>query len=269
MTTDSSARIALVTGATAGIGAAFARRLAADGWNLVVVARDETRLGSTAAELRSLYSVDVEILPADLATDAGCALVEQRLAGSGRPLDLLVNNAGFGVEPRFVDGSVADEERMLRVMVLAVMRTSHAAATAMATRRRGAIINVSSVASFLPRNTYAATKSWVTSFSEGLAGELNGTGVRVQALCPGFVRTEFHERGGIDTTTIPSWLWLRTDDVVAASLADLARNVVVSVPSLRYKAVVALARHLPHSVIARVDGMLLKSPSANVAERDT
>ena len=236
---------ALVTGATAGIGHAFARRLAADGHDLVLVARDKQRLESTAKELHTSYDVDVEVLAADLTDDDGCRCVETRLADASRPVDLLVNNAGFSVNRGFVRGDIDAEEQMLRVLVRAVLRLSRAAVPGMVERGHGAIINVSSVASFLPQSTYSAAKAWVTSFSQGLATDLAGTGVRVLALCPGFTRTEFHDRAGLDMKGIPGLLWLDADDVVAQGLVGLRRNAVVSVPGLQYKAVVAVARHLP------------------------
>ena len=243
---------ALVTGATAGLGLAFARRLARDSYALVLVARDTDRLERTAAELRTAYGVEVEVIGADLADDDGCSRVEARLFGGGPPVDLLVNNAGFGLRKPFAVNDVEDEERMLRVLVRAVLRLTHAAVPGMTERGRGAIVNVSSVGGFLPRGTYGAAKAWVTSFSEGQAHELRGTGVRVMALCPGLVRTEFHERMGMATGSMPAPLWLEADDVVDAAMADLARGVVVSVPSLRYKVIVGVARYTPRRVLARI-----------------
>ena len=236
---------ALITGATAGIGHAFARRLAADRHDLVLVARDRDRLESTAKELHTSYAVDVEVVVADLAADDGCLLVEDRLADSTRPVDLLVNNAGFSVNRAFLRGDVDDEERMLRVLVRAVLRLTHAAVPGMVQRGHGAVINVSSVASFVPQGTYSAAKAWVTSFSQGLATDLDGTGIRVLALCPGFTRTEFHERASLDMRGLPGFVWLGADDVVDEALDALRRNAVLCVPGLRYKAAVAVIRHLP------------------------
>jgi short-subunit dehydrogenase len=235
----------LITGGTAGIGHAFARRLSRDGHDLVLVARDRERLESTAKELHTSYGVAVDVLVADLSEDDGCRRVEERLSHPSRPVDLLVNNAGFSVHRRFASGDIEAEERMLRVLVRAVMRLSRAAIPGMVGRGHGAIVNVSSVASFLPQGTYSAAKSYVTSFSQGLATDLDGTGVRVQALCPGFTRTEIFERAGVSMKGMPAFMWLDADRVVEHSLASLRRNTVVSVPGLQYKAIVAVARHLP------------------------
>lgn len=243
---------ALVTGASAGIGNAFVRRLARDRYDLVLVSRDGPRLEALAAELRTAYGVEVEVLAADLAEDDACRAVEARLADRDRPVDLLVNNAGFSVSERFVDADVDDEDRMLRVLVRAVLRLTRAALPGMIERRHGVVINVSSVAGFLPQSTYSAAKAWVTSFAVGLAGDLAGTGVRVQALCPGFTHTEFHERAGIDMRRTPDWLWLDADEVVAESFAALARGRVVCVPGTLYKTLVTVARHVPTRLLGPV-----------------
>jgi short-subunit dehydrogenase len=252
----------LVTGATAGIGAAFARRLAGRGISraagpggrhrLVLVARDERRLEESAAHLRVRYGAEVEVLPADLARDEGIAAVEARLRDTARPVDVLVNNAGFGNRGAFLDAPLADELRMLKVHCEAVLRLTSAAAAPMRARGRGAVVNVASVAAFVPRGTYGASKAWVVRFTEGAAQELRGTGVRLLALCPGFVRTEFHERAGMGTEGIPSWMWLDADKVVAAALRDLARGRTLSVPDPRYKAAVAAAKLVPSGAFGRV-----------------
>ena len=243
---------ALITGATAGIGLSFARRLASDGHHLVLVARDAQRLESTAKELHASYDVQVDVLVADLSEDDGCRRVEARLDDRSRPVDLLVNNAGFSVSRSFVRGDIEDEDRMLRVLVRAVLRLTRAGVPGMVERGHGAVINVSSVASFLPQGTYSAAKAYVTSFSQGLATDLEGTGVRVLALCPGFTRTEFHERAGLDMKGMPGGHWLDAAAVVAAARVALRRNAVVSVPGLQYKVVVAVGRHLPLKGLALV-----------------
>ncbi|WP_327682755.1 SDR family NAD(P)-dependent oxidoreductase [Kitasatospora sp. NBC_00458] len=236
---------ALITGATAGIGAAFARRLARNGHQLVLVARDTERLERSAADLTGRFGVEVEVLTADLATDDGIAAVEARLADAARPVDLLVNNAGFGNRGAFSTVPLQDELDMLKVHIEAVLRLTTAALPGMRERGRGAVVNVASVAAFLPRGTYGASKAWVVSFTQGVMRDLGGTGVRLMALCPGFTRTEFHERAGMGTGNIPAWGWLSADRVVDEALRDLARGRALSVPSKRYKLAVAIARVLP------------------------
>ncbi|MGW2250445.1 SDR family NAD(P)-dependent oxidoreductase [Kitasatospora sp. NPDC001660] len=236
---------ALITGATAGIGAAFARRLARGGYRLVLVARDTERLERTAADLQGKYGVETEVLTADLATDEGIGAVEARLADAARPVDLLVNNAGFGNRGAFLTVPLRDELDMLKVHVEAILRLTTAALPGMRDRGRGAIVNVASVAAFLPRGTCGASKAWVVSFTQGVLRDLGGSGVRMMALCPGFTRTEFHQRAGMGTGNIPSWSWLSAERVVEEALRDLGRGRSVSVPGKRYKVAVALARVLP------------------------
>jgi short-subunit dehydrogenase len=250
---------ALVTGATSGLGLSFARRLAADGNDLVLVARDVGRLERVAGELRTAYGRRVEVLPADLADRQQLQRVADRVGDRSRPVDLLVNNAGFGLGHGFTDGPVADEERMLDVLVRAVLVLSHAAAAPMRDRGRGAIVNVSSVSGFVVMGSYSAAKAWVTTFSEGLANEIGRHGVQVTALCPGFVRTEFHQRAQMRMGQVPRFGWLDADDVVDACLADVRRGRVVSVPSARFKAVVALSRLAPRGVVRRVTGGFSRS----------
>ncbi|MFE3327761.1 SDR family NAD(P)-dependent oxidoreductase [Streptomyces sp. NPDC059176] len=243
---------ALITGATAGIGAAFARRLATDGHDLVLVARDTKRLKEQATELHDQHGIEAEVLAADLAEETGIAAVETRLTDTRHPVDLLVNNAGFGNKGRFLEVSMADELRMLKVHCEAVLRLTSAAAGAMRGRGRGGVVNVASVAAFVPRGTYGASKAWVVQFTQGAARDLAGTGVRLMALCPGFVRTEFHERAGMGTDNIPGWMWLDADKLVSTALADLARGKTLSVPDPRYKALMGVVKLAPRGLLGGV-----------------
>jgi short-subunit dehydrogenase len=246
---------ALVTGATAGIGRSFAHQLAARGHDLVLVARNEQRLAAEADALRSSYGVSVEVLPADLTDREQLARVEARVGDRDRPVDLLVNNAGFGLKGRFLDHDVEQEQAMLDILVVAVMRLSHAALGAMTERGRGGIINVSSVAAFLPRGTYAATKAWVNSFSEWAAQEYRPRGVTVTALCPGFTRTEFHERMGVGRGSAPGFMWLDVDELVATALADHDKGRVYSIPGAQYKVVAGVTRLVPSRVLQRFQSL--------------
>ncbi|MCX5385107.1 SDR family oxidoreductase [Streptomyces sp. NBC_00083] len=243
---------ALITGATAGIGAAFARRLAADGHDLVLVARDGKRLSEQATELHDRHGIEAEVLSADLSTEDGIAAVEARLSLPRRPVDLLVNNAGFGNKGRYLEVSMADELTMVKVHIEAVLRLTSAATVAMRERGRGGVVNVASVAAFVPRGTYGASKAWVVQFTQGAARDLAGSGVRLMALCPGFVRTEFHERAGMGTDNIPGWMWLDADKLVAAALTDLARGKTLSIPDPRYKALMGAVKLAPRGLLGGI-----------------
>lgn len=247
---------ALVTGATAGIGLEFARQLAARGDDLVLVARDRARLAAVAEDLRTSYGVAVEVLPADLTALGELATVEARVADRERPVDLLVNNAGFGLKERFLDNPVDVEQAQQDVLVRAVLRLTHAALGSMVERGRGGVINVSSVAAFLPRGTYSAAKAWVNSFSAWAHAEYADRGVTVMALCPGFVKTEFHERLGVDRdASAPKPLWLEADRLVREALADFDRGRAMSIPSKRYKTIVTATRLVPRGVLQRFQSL--------------
>lgn len=253
-----------MTGATSGIGAAFARALAKRGWNLVLVARDEARLESEAAVYRTAGR-RVEVLRADLADRGDVARVAARLEDADRPIELLVNNAGFSVRAGATSTDQAAHDRAYEVMVRAVQVLSGAAGRAMSERGDGRIINVSSTAGKLTMGAYSAIKAWVTVFTEGLANELDGTGVTVMALEPGWVRTEFHERAGIASSSMPASLWLDADELVAAALKDLARGRIVSTPSAKYKALMVVARHAPRSGIRWISRALSDRRSSNLS----
>jgi short-subunit dehydrogenase len=246
---------ALVTGATAGIGLAFARQLAARGDDLVLVARDAERLAGVAEELRAGYGAAVEVLPADLVDRARLATVEERLADRDRPVDLLVNNAGFGLKRRFLDNSAEDETAMTEVLVIAPLRLAHAALGAQVERGHGGVINVGSVASYLPRGTYSAAKAWVNSFTEWAHYEYAPRGVTVMALLPGFTKTEFHERMGVSRGSAPDWMWLDVDDLVREALDDYAKGRVFSVPSVQYKVLATAARAVPTRLLQRFQAL--------------
>jgi len=246
---------AVVTGPTSGLGRLFALRLAERGHDLVLVARDEGRLKGLADELEASYGVTAEVLVADLTDRAQLATVEARLADPERPVDLLVNNAGFGLKRRFLDNTVEQEQAHLDVLVTAPMRLCHAALGPMVERGTGGIINVSSVAGFQPRGTYSAAKAYVNRFGEWAAHEYAGRGVRVMTLCPGFTRTEFHQRMDVRRETVPRVLWLDAERVVDQALADFDRGRALSVPSKRYRAIVAVSRHLPAPVMQRFQGL--------------
>lgn len=244
---------AVVTGATAGIGRAFADALAAE-HELVLVARDATRLEDVATQLRARHGGQVRVLAADLATPDGVRAVAEVLTDPASRLGLLVNNAGHGLRRSFADSPLVEEDALLDVLVRAPMHLSHAALqTFLATSHPGgAVVNVSSVAGFLPRGTYGAHKAWVTSFSRWADLEYRDRGVRFLALCPGFVRTEFHQRMDARTDAIPGWMWLDAADLVAAALADLREGKSLSVPSRRYQVLAATARFAPQALVHRV-----------------
>lgn len=241
---------ALITGATAGLGAEFARQLAEQGHHVVLVARDAGRLRAAADELENTYGIQAEALPADLADDAGVAAVVARLSDPARPVDILVNNAGMGLLRSFADNGIEDEKRHLKLHVETAMELTHAALQGMLQRGSGRVINVASVAAFLPRETYSAAKAWLLSFSRWANIAYAGRGIRVTAVCPGFTHTEFHDRMGMDKTVAPAWMWLRAEQVVREGLADNAKGKAVSIPSRRYKVLVAAARLLPSRLVA-------------------
>lgn len=236
---------ALITGATAGIGAEFARQLAEQGHNVVLVARDAPRLRAKASELERHYGVRAEVIAADLTEDDGVAAVVERLSSPDRPVDVLVNNAGIGLLLPFEDNALADEKKHLKLHVETAMELSHAALQGMLRRRAGRIINVSSVAALLPRGTYSAAKAWLLNFSRGANLAYAARGVKVTAVCPGFTRTEFHDRMGMDTDVAPRWTWLTVEQVVREGLADNAKGRAVSIPSRRYKLLAAVVPLLP------------------------
>ena len=247
--------LAVITGASSGLGVAFARRLAARGYDLLLIARREDRLRSIARELGEQYRVRADVLAADLADDTGLDAVASRIREAA-DLGLLVNNAGFGTLGYFFDCDAHSQEQMHRLHVLGTMRLSHAALTNLVPRALAGtgIINVSSVAAYgaSPQNvSYCATKTWMNRFTEGLAVELaaKSSPVVVQALCPGFTLTEFHDTVGIERSTIPAWLWMTADFVVEESLRGFERRKLFVVPGWRYKLIVWMLRLVPSAWI--------------------
>ncbi|WP_427005230.1 SDR family NAD(P)-dependent oxidoreductase [Pseudarthrobacter sp. H2] len=241
---------ALITGATAGLGAEFARQLAEQGHNVVLVARDAARLQSGAQELERLYSIRAEVIAADLADDDGVAAAVARLTDPARPVEILVNNAGIGLLHPFAENAIAEEKRHLKLHVETAMELTHAALQGMLARRSGRIITVSSVAAFLPRGTYSAAKAWLLSFCRWANLAYAGSGVIVTVVCPGLTHTEFHDRMGMDKTVAPRWMWLQAERVVREALADNERGKAVSIPSWRYKVLTSAARILPARLVA-------------------
>ena len=241
---------ALITGATAGLGAEFARQLAEQGHRVVLVARDAGRLAATAAELENSYGSAAETIAADLTDDAGIAAVVARLTDPARPVEILVNNAGIGLLRSFEDNDIAEEKQHLKLHVETAMELTHAALQGMLARQSGRIINVASVAAFLPRGTYSAAKAWLLSFSRWANMAYAARGVKVTAVCPGFTHTEFHDRMGMDKTVTPRWMWLEARQVVSEGLADNAKGKAVSIPSKRYKVLTSVSRVLPSRLVA-------------------
>ena len=246
---------ALVTGATAGIGESFTRLLAAKGYNVALVARDEARLHERAGALREKYGVQTFVLPADLATEAGCKAVEDYI--SSYPIEVLINNAGFGINKAFTMSDLAKEEEVLKVLVRTPMRLMHVALPGMKERNSGTVINVSSVASFIAGGAYSASKAYLTVLSESLHTELASTKINVSALCPGFTRTEFHQRGRMKMAGLPEFMWLNSDQLVAKAWKDAQAGKAVSVPGWQYKVLVGFITLAPRPLVRRV-GMNLR-----------
>lgn len=243
---------ALVTGATAGIGASYANLLAKEGFDLILVARDLPRLNQVAKELTKRFGVKTQCIKADLTKPSQLARVEKRVADLKKPIDVLVNNAGFGIKDGFTVSNLDKEQELLDVLVTAPMRLTHAVLPVMVKRNSGIIVNVSSVASFIAGGTYSAAKSYLTVFSESLHTELRGTNVKISALCPGFTRTEFHSRGRMKMTALPKFMWLDSDKLVSKSWKHVNANRAISIPGWQYKILSAIARNAPRPIVRKV-----------------
>lgn len=240
---------ALITGPTAGIGNAFARELARRGMDLVLVSRDQERLESVAAELRHDFRVEVEVLPADLAVRADVDRVAERLEDQARPVEMLVSNAGFGLHSSLLDADAVDKhEQALDVMCLALLVLGGAAGRAMKERGHGTIINVASTSAAIFSGNYSAIKSWARVYSNALALELQDSGVTVTALLPGWVRTEFHERAGLNATNLPDIVWIDADVLVRECLDDAAKGKVESIPTFKWKVAMFVGDHGPRAL---------------------
>ena len=257
---------ALITGATAGIGAEFARQLAARGHDLVLVARDETRLEAVADELRSTvasdrtgssateggHAITVEVISANLATPDGVARVTRRVADPDHPIEIVVNNAGFGLHTDFDLAPVEAELGLLDVLVTAPLKITHAALGPMISRGHGTIINVTSIAAYAPLGSYSSSKAWLHYFTRWANAFYRPSGVTLTALAPGFVRTEFHSRMNVERSSMaPNWLWLDVEPLVRRALRDADRGRAVSVPSLRYRVISWLAPAIPMGLVTR------------------
>lgn len=244
------AQWALVTGATAGIGESFTRLLASKGFNVALVARDEARLHERAAALREEYGVQTFVLPADLSTESGCRTVEEYI--STYEIEVLINNAGFGIKYPFTTSELKAEQELLDVLVRTPMRLMHVILPGMKSRNSGTIINVSSVASFIAGGTYSAAKSYLTVLTEAVNTELKSSNVKVSALCPGFTRTEFHQRGRMKMSGLPNFMWLDADALVAQAWSDAQANKPVSIPGWQYKLLVAIVSIAPRKFVRNI-----------------
>jgi len=246
---------ALVTGATAGIGESFTRLLAENNYNVVLVARDLPRLQERAQELEAKYQVQTHCIQADLSTDAGCSVVESYIASN--QIDVLINNAGFGINKAFTISELEEEQKLLDVLVRTPMRLMHVALPLMKQRDRGVVINVSSVASFIAGGTYSASKSYLTVLTESMHTELAGTNLKISALCPGFTRTEFHQRGRMSMKGLPNFMWLDSDELVAKAWRDALKGKAISIPGWQYQLLVFVIQRLPRSIVRKV-GMSMR-----------
>ena len=247
---------ALVTGATAGIGESFTRLLAENNYNIILVARDLPRMQERARELETRFKVSTHVIQADLATDDGCAIVEKYITSN--QIDVLINNAGFGLNKAFTMSELVAEQQMMDVLVRTPMRLMHSALPGMKERDKGIVINVSSVAGYIAGGSYSAAKSYLTVISESLNTELAATNVKVSALCPGFTRTEFHQRARMSMKGLPNFMWINSDDLVAQSWSDALKGKAVSIPGWQYQLLVFVIQTLPRTLIRKV-GMNLRA----------
>jgi len=253
--------IALVTGASSGIGEHLARQLAERGHDLVLVARDQSRLEALAKEIESAGGASVQVLPADLTDPEQLQRVEDRCHDKSAPIDVVVNNAGFGSFGAFHTLDVDGETREIQLNVVALVRLTHAAASEMVPRGKGGILNVSSLAGFQPgpmNATYGATKAFITSFTEAVHEELRGTGVSVTALCPGFTRTGFQAAANVPQGDIPGFMWQGPAEVATVGLDALAKNRAIAIPGPMNKVLGLFSSVTPHAITRRIGGAVIK-----------
>ena len=235
---------AIITGPTSGIGLAYAQQLAKEGYELLLIGRNQTKL----TELQQQLAVKSEIFVADLAVHDEIIKAANHLKELS-DVEILVNNAGFGSSLPFSENSLAEELEQIEVLIKAVMALTHAVLPKMIKANSGIVLNISSVAAWLPTGTYAAAKSWVTSFTEAIAAELKGSKVQVTAVAPGFTKTRFFDRSQMSDDDVPSWLWLTPEQVAKESLADARSGKLISVPGAQYKAMSTVSRTLPRPLI--------------------
>lgn len=247
--------MALVTGASAGIGAAFARILARRGYDLALTARRLDRLDALAAELRAAHGAEVLTVAADLARPDAPRAVLDAVAAHGRHIDVLINNAGYGLPGTYAETAWADQAAFVQVMVTAPCDLAHGVVAGMRERRFGRIVNVASVAGLVPPSAghtlYGASKAFLVRFSQSLHLEVAADGVHVSALCPGFTYTEFHDVNGareLASSSLPKWLWMSAEDVAAAGWRAVEANRPICVPGAVYKAITAVARLIPENL---------------------
>ncbi|HYC54168.1 MAG TPA: SDR family oxidoreductase [Candidatus Binatia bacterium] len=255
---------ALVTGASSGIGKSFATALAAQGCDLILVARNQERLEELAETLRTRHGREVQVLVADLESEPDLARVEELLRTDTR-IDLLVNNAGYGVTGSFADLPMDRSKGQIDCNIVALTRLSHAALSHMKPSRQGGVINIASGAAFLPTPAlavYSATKAYVVNFSLALAEETRALGVRVLVVCPGFTRTEFQSRAQYDTSALPSFVWQTADDVVLESLAAYRKGQAMLVPGMQNRVTMALTNLIPKTLLVSLAGRFSRQPAA-------
>jgi len=250
---------ALVTGGSSGIGLAFARELAKHGWSLILVALGDDSLTSSAEKLRAGFGVDVETMAVDLVNPDDVARVADRLRSDDDPISLLINDAGIGLHVSLLEDDCAVHDKAMAIMVTAVLKLSSAAAKAMVRRGEGSIMNIASASAWIYTGNYSAIKRWVFSYTQALALELEGTGVSATAVCPGWVKTPFHERSGVARPRVPGFFWVGAETVAREGLAATMAGKAMCVPSLKWRFALFVAQHGPQGIVRAISRKLTKS----------